>query len=399
MPEAREKLHTYLRSSWSAWVASLATLGLVAAGLSTIVILASLLVSIALWALLCYQQQQKSALQKEDAGKLIDNETLYTARRATSDRLQAAVDHNLDPTIKSLDQMTGVINDGANLLQGSFVDLANKSEHQLNRLNEMVVQLKGGDLESEGLAFERFAREIDSTLNNYVDLMVEVSDKSIAAAHKIQDMVKEMDLVFELLSQVHKLADQTNLLALNAAIEAARAGEVGRGFAVVAQEVRNLSDSSQKLNDRIRDQTSGAKTLLADTSHIIGEIASLDMNVALTAKGNMDEMLKKLMDANQCISSTIADTTIVAKDIKEDVSRAIIAMQFEDSAIQISQYISTHLHALHDTMNTVTRELSTDTDIIECFNRIDSQLQIQLESEHHQAVTATDMQEGEIDLF
>ena len=156
---------------------------------------------------------------------------------------------------------------------------------------------------------------------------------------------------------------------------------------------------NEKLNDRIRDQTAGAKTLLADTSHIIGEIASLDMNVALTAKGNMDEMLTKLMDANQCISSTIADTTIVAKDIKDDVSRAVIAMQFEDSATQISQYISTHLEALHNTMNTVTTEIGSNTDIVECFNRINSQLQTELESEHHQAVTATDMQEGDIDLF
>jgi methyl-accepting chemotaxis protein len=399
MSEAREILHSYLRSSWAAWIASLITLILVVTGSSTAIILATSLVTIGLWAILCYQQQQKGMAQKENTQTLIDSHALDSVRLVTGDKLQSAINHNLNPAMESLNQMTCVINDGASLLQGSFINLANKSEHQLNRLNEMVVQLKGGDLQSEGLAFERFAREINSTLNDYVDLMVEVSDKSIAAAHKIQDMVKEMDLVFELLGQVHKLADQTNLLALNAAIEAARAGEVGRGFAVVAQEVRNLSDSSQKLNDRIRDQTAGAKKLLADTSHIIGEIATLDMNVALTAKGSMDEMLTKLMDANQCISSTIADTTVAAKDIKDDVSRAVIAMQFEDSATQISQYISTHLETLHNALNTVTVEIGSDTDILECFNRINSQLQTQLESEHHQAVTATDMQEGDIDLF
>lgn len=399
MSTAKNNLKAYLYTNWPALITSLIAIIMVAADFPISANLAAMAISICLWSVISYRHQQGRTDPEDNTQALVDISALDMARIATGKQLRESTHHNLTPAIESLNQMTSVINDGTNLLQNSFVDLAGKSDQQLELLNEMIIQLKGGNMETDELAFEHFARDIDTILNSYVDLMVEVSDKSIAAAHKIQDMVKEMDLVFDLLNQVHQLADQTNLLALNAAIEAARAGDVGRGFAVVAQEVRNLSNSSQELNDRIRSQTSGAKILLADTSQLIGEIASLDMNVALSAKGNMDEMLKELMEANHCISRTIDSTTIVAKDIQEDVSRAVIAMQFEDSAVQISQHILTHLNSLQTNINIVGQEITSGSNIVDCFNKINEQLKSNLESEHHQAVTATNMQQGEVDLF
>ena len=382
---------------WAAYLASFVTLAVIATDMPVSVSLLAAVVTLGLWAWLV--QHNISSTANTFSQTAVNTSVAQEVRTAAGTRLQENMQQHLLPARTSLEQVTGIISDGTHLLQESFTGLVSKSDQQLEQLNTMLTQLKGGDLDSTNLTMENFAREIDSTLGSFVDLMVKISVKNVAAADKVQDMVHEMDSVFELLSQVHKLADQTNLLALNAAIEAARAGDAGRGFAVVADEVRNLSISSQKLNNCIREQTAGTKALLIDISQIVEEMASLDMNNALATKDNMDSMLKELVEANQCISDTIDSTSLIAKEIQKDVSSAITAMQFEDSAAQIVHYVQEQLQAMDTTTNIVAQELSANNDIEQCLQQIDIKLQEHLAAGPRATVTAQNMQEGEIDLF
>jgi len=374
---------------WVAYLASIITITATAAGVSTTICLLVTTVTLVLWAWLMTKQ---SAPALESTFIEADSQNLHSARRATSERLQENVQHFFTPANSSLDQMSGVITDGTQLLQQSFANLSSKSEQQLEHLNTMLSQLQDGGI-------EHFARETDATLSGFVTLITKISVKNVAAADKVEDMVEEMDSVFDLLGQVHKLADQTNLLALNAAIEAARAGDAGRGFAVVADEVRSLSVSSQELNERIRTQTTDTKILLSDIAQIVDEMASLDMTSALQAKDNMDNMLKELVGVNHCISDTVGTSNLIAKEIHQDVSTAVTAMQFEDSATQIAQFIQEHLHAMQTSMEIMQQEFNADTDMLHCLQQIDARLQDQQTTTIHQAVTAKNMQPGEIDLF
>lgn len=393
-----DKLSLPTTSRWAAYIASVISVIVIAAGLPNFICLLVTTVTFALWIWIS-QHNQHDADAPSTKSVALDSEAIQSTRRNVALQIEKCVEQNITPATDSLHQMNNVIADSTHLLQDSFSDLATKSAQQLSLLQTMLSQLKGENKDSDKIAMEDFARNVNATLADFVDLTVKISEKNVAAAGKVDDMVHEMDQVFGLLSQVNKLAEQTNLLALNAAIEAARAGEVGRGFAVVAQEVRNLSESSQKLNEHIRTQTASTKALLSDIYQIVNDIASLDMNMVLTAKDDMGGILEEMVEVNHCVSSTIDDTSLIAKDIQEDISKAVIAMQFEDSAMQISQFILAQLQSLDTTMDITRQELLANTDTVECLNRLDSQLQAHLSSKPHQAVTATDMQEGEIDLF
>lgn len=97
----------------------------------------------------------------------------------------------------------------------------------------------------------------------------------------------------DIINFIYHITKQTNLLGLNAAIEAARAGEYGRGFSVVAEEIRHLSESSDKSMREIETILNHVKELVGDMLVSINqtEAAFQDQAAAIEeVTANIDEL-------------------------------------------------------------------------------------------------------------
>lgn len=225
-------------------------------------------------------------------------------------------------------------------LHNSFHSLSANAIAEKDLLHSISAHLSSGIASSDqqkAVSLSHFANEMGRILDDYVRLFLDVSSKSIQAVHKIQDMVKHLDGMFGLINQIRGIADQTNLLALNAAIEAARAGEAGRGFAVVADEVRKLSKDSNALNDEIRLKAQKAKETVTQVEEVVGDIASMDMSLAIDAKGYLDSMLTELEKINSTVSDGVDRGSQIGEAIQQEVCKAFSALQSGD---QISQMLS-----------------------------------------------------------
>lgn len=218
-------------------------------------------------------------------------------------------------------------------LANSFFNLNRRVSEQKDLMFDVLNRFRGGDKSTEEqMTLDQFASKLGDILDNYVSLLLNVSDKSIQAVHKINDMVSHFDDMYERLGNLRGIAEQTNLLALNAAIEAARAGELGRGFAVVADEVRALSIRSNELSSEIIKKAQEAQVAVTEVRETVGQVASLDMNMAINAKGHVDNMLSELETMNTYVSERIKTLSEVALAIEDDVGRAVQSMQIGETA-------------------------------------------------------------------
>jgi len=224
--------------------------------------------------------------------------------------------------------------------------------------------------------------------------------------HAIDDISSQMDVAFELLKDVSSIANQTNLLALNAAIEAARAGEAGRGFAVVADEVRKLSQHSNRFSDEIKMVVGKAQADISAAKTVVSDMASKDMTDTISAKTRVDEMLQSVEVYNKSIDQEITKISSVSDQISESVAVAVRSLQFEDVVTQVIAYSTEYANRLDILVLRLGQKLSElpsdETalhDLLEQLQSEVNQLTVEWENPLNKAVSQVSMESGDIEMF
>ncbi|NOH78143.1 methyl-accepting chemotaxis protein [Vibrio sp. RE86] len=295
-----------------------------------------------------------------------------------------------------LDHQRSVVDESVETLNASYFELQKLAEDQNRVTTELVENLLGSKESSNDIS--HVLPKTEAIIREFVDTLVNVSEKSISAVHSIHDMSEKLDAVFKLLEQVRGLSEQTNLLALNAAIEAARAGDAGRGFAVVAQEVRNLSVKAEELNNEIEKEISIAQRTVKEANKTVGEMASIDMTEAIESKEKVDAMLRGVQHVNQMVEVEVQKIHSSGDQIHSQVDNGIRALQFADIIVQQGEYALQSVNYLQQCSELCLQwskgQVSGDE-----FAEAVIALHNQIENRDAPAASQESIDEGEVELF
>lgn len=279
------------------------------------------------------QQQQISAERQDNLQSIAAIDTYLAA-------LDSCIKQEVKQFTSDLGQVRSVVGDAVSTMNNSFRNLHSLSSDQAKVVYSIVGDLgSSAETEEKSLNFGQFAQETDQVLRYFIDHILLISKQSMEMVAVIGDLREHMGMVEKLVTDVQGIADQTNLLALNAAIEAARAGEAGRGFAVVADEVRNLSRNSDKFSEEIRKVVIASKTNIEQAQKMIETMASKDMNIAITSKVRIDEMMTGIGAMNDSMARKLSTVSELSKQLDHTVNNAVRALQFEDLARQLVEYL------------------------------------------------------------
>ncbi|MBL3591394.1 MAG: chemotaxis protein [gamma proteobacterium endosymbiont of Lamellibrachia anaximandri] len=399
----------YLKTHWIPYLASVVLFVAVLVLGSAWFEAGALLTLTVLWGVQHHRLYQADRDKAQTLSATEGGSALASEMQGLADDLQTGVGGLTGSLESELSQIRALVGDAVGTLQGSFNGINDQSQAQLDMVQAMLANVADNiENESGQVSFAEFAQETDKVLRFFVTHVVEISQNTMYMVETIEDMASQMDKADALLNDVKMIADQTNLLALNAAIEAARAGEAGRGFAVVADEVRKLSQRSNRFNDEIREVIVGSRDSISEAKDSVAKLASKDMTFAIQSKSKVDEMMEQIGQMNESTALHLSQVSEMSGRINYLVGDAVRSLQFEDIVRQLAGYSEHHIGRL----NEIFRRVQSDIDGMmldpagsaETFAVKMGQLRVMIQEEFsqeqaHKPVDQTSMDEGDVELF
>lgn len=244
---------------------------------------------------------------------------------------------------------TGYTAEQIQKVQQKLTNLSDNSENT----NKLILRVFQG-LDVSMKKVENVSKENINMINEMQNVM-EMFEQFVTMLDKVQSQYSNIEKFATIISNI---ANQTNLLSLNASIEAARAGEQGKGFAVVANEIKKLSEDTQKnakdIMFALQEMTSGIVLLnnqanegnevVLHTTEIVKNSAALMKNIIMSEK----EVHKFAEDVKNSQSRNVKDVEQINRELINTIEKAEEdSNEFERLMLSIQKKADYFLNILH----------------------------------------------------
>jgi len=174
-------------------------------------------------------------------------------------------------------------------------------------------------------------------------------------------------------------------------------------FIAISDEVRNLSDNTNKFSRQLHELATNVGDALTATEGSVSGLASGDMDVVKDSRQNVQSMIKKLAEFNETVTQNAIELNIISTKIEQNVLVVISTLQFQDMSTQLIEHARMRMTALQE----VAREMGKGggqsnkeyLERIAAYNRLLDKHVASLDKQKANPVKQKDFGTGDIELF
>ena len=203
-------------------------------------------------------------------------------------------------------------------------------------------------------------------LDGLVDALRSLQDSK---THIVRDVGAQAASLVENAAEVRGIAMQTRILTLNAAIEAARAGEAGAPFAVIVGDMRQLAARTAETSEKISKQTEILNAAVATAFRETDSGGSESATSIARAQEVIQGVVMSFQSMTDSLSSAIELMERERREVRDDISTALVSLQFQD---RVSQILSHVAQSMDDLGERIAQENPGDGAVREWFDKMSS---------------------------
>ena len=346
------------------------------------------------------------------ADETAENSAFCSPRRTHSNQDRPRLSSKADPTevaamLPILDSLALHVHETAEDLQHSVLEISSGFSGMAARVRETVETAHSGLTADSGQNTDDTIYEIRTVLGSLLSAVHESTDSSQQLSERIQKLEQVLAEVNASLRQVETIAEEARIVGLNGRLEAARAGTHGAAFNVVANETKNLGVHAAETSASIRRQVEQLNRSLHQVSTELRQRISIDAESARDSQVRVTNLLDQLGVMHHGLTSSLQRTESLSEAVSRDITKSVMALQFQDRVNQRLDHVVEALQALKENLSPFRdvgcagKASSRSADWRAWLNSrstMNSERQvIGLDSDTKQSVTATDF--GSVELF
>ena len=259
--------------------------------------------------------------------------------------------HAFAALAREVSSAAGLVETSTQSIADGFRSLATLAQAQSERVDNVIEAANTLTIGHERVPFEQVTGFMREVLTDEVETLRTFSELAAKMQHALDMALAEAGRSEEGVARIEALNRQTRYLSLNALIEAARAGEQGRGFAVVANEVRDLSQATDKVADSIRRQIVAMADGVRNGYAIVGDIAGIDLSRRIGCKERLDALAAAMTAQNHRFNAILVDAAASARELSRTVAGLVMDLQFQDRNSQCLAHVAGTLGVLSDLLS------------------------------------------------